>query len=72
MGAASYIGIKEYLPPYLDPSLSIEELMTGVGFASAGSGFDPLTPQITVRISPLSFFFYFFYLIYYKLYIRTM
>ncbi|XP_022777327.1 GDSL esterase/lipase At5g45960-like [Durio zibethinus] len=48
---ASYIGIKEYLPPYLDPTLSIEELMTGVSFASAGSGFDPLTPQISSVVS---------------------
>ncbi|KAG4199596.1 hypothetical protein ERO13_A05G157400v2 [Gossypium hirsutum] len=47
----SYVGIKEYLPPYLDPNLSIEELMTGVSFASAGSGFDPLTPQISSVIS---------------------
>ncbi|KDP21039.1 hypothetical protein JCGZ_21510 [Jatropha curcas] len=48
---ASYVGVKEYLPPYLDPTLSIEELMTGVSFASAGSGFDPLTPQISNVIS---------------------
>ncbi|KAM7262589.1 hypothetical protein ACFE04_000272 [Oxalis oulophora] len=38
---------KEYVPPYLDPTLSIEELMTGVSFASAGSGYDPLTPKIS-------------------------
>ncbi|XP_019418226.1 PREDICTED: GDSL esterase/lipase At5g45960-like [Lupinus angustifolius] len=45
---ASYIGLKkELLPPYLEPNLSIEELMTGVSFASAGSGFDPLTPTMT-------------------------
>ncbi|KAK7412415.1 hypothetical protein VNO78_03874 [Psophocarpus tetragonolobus] len=46
---ASYVGLKkELLPPYLDPNISnIEELMTGVSFASAGSGFDPLTPTIT-------------------------
>ncbi|CAK9177052.1 unnamed protein product [Ilex paraguariensis] len=43
---ASYVGVKDYVPPYLDPTLSIEELMTGVSFASAGSGFDPLTPMI--------------------------
>ncbi|KAK8642083.1 hypothetical protein V6N13_011445 [Hibiscus sabdariffa] len=48
---ASYIGIKEYLPPYLDPNLSIEELMTGVSFASAGTGLDPLTAQISSVIS---------------------
>ncbi|KAF3451403.1 hypothetical protein FNV43_RR07498 [Rhamnella rubrinervis] len=44
---ASYAGVKEYVPPYLEPSLSIEEMMTGVSFASAGSGFDPLTPGIS-------------------------
>ncbi|KAL2321099.1 hypothetical protein Fmac_030068 [Flemingia macrophylla] len=40
---ASYLGLKELLPPYLDPNLSDEDLVTGVSFASAGSGFDPLT-----------------------------
>ncbi|CAK7350485.1 unnamed protein product [Dovyalis caffra] len=44
---ASYMGIKQSVPPYLDPTLSTEELMTGVSFASAGSGFDPLTPKIS-------------------------
>lgn len=44
--AASYAGIKDYVPPYLDPKLSLEELLTGVSFASAASGFDPLTPKL--------------------------
>ncbi|XP_078431536.1 GDSL esterase/lipase At5g45960-like isoform X2 [Wolffia australiana] len=44
---ASYLGIKESVPPYLDWTLSMEELETGVSFASAGSGFDPLTAQIS-------------------------
>ncbi|KAK4345053.1 hypothetical protein RND71_035229 [Anisodus tanguticus] len=48
---ARYVGVKDYVPPYLDPSLSIEELKTGVSFASAGSGFDPLTPTISNVIS---------------------
>ncbi|KAL5715885.1 hypothetical protein ACHQM5_017647 [Ranunculus cassubicifolius] len=43
---ASYLGIKEYVPPYLNKSLSREELISGVSFASAASGYDPLTPQI--------------------------
>uniref|UniRef100_A0A6N2KGL4 SGNH hydrolase-type esterase domain-containing protein n=1 Tax=Salix viminalis TaxID=40686 RepID=A0A6N2KGL4_SALVM len=47
---ASYIGIKESVPPYLDPTLSIDELLTGVSFASAGSGFDPLTPKNVIDI----------------------
>ncbi|PIA31941.1 hypothetical protein AQUCO_04700064v1 [Aquilegia coerulea] len=42
---ASYLRIKDYVPPYLDRSLSIDELKTGVSFASAGSGYDPLTAQ---------------------------
>ncbi|PSS10198.1 GDSL esterase/lipase [Actinidia chinensis var. chinensis] len=43
---ASYVGIKENVPPYLDSTLSMKELMTGVSFASAGTGFDPLTAQM--------------------------
>ncbi|KAH6790329.1 GDSL-like Lipase/Acylhydrolase superfamily protein [Perilla frutescens var. frutescens] len=49
----SYVGVKDSVPPYLDPSLSIQELITGVSFASAGSGFDPLTPTIS-NVIPLS------------------
>ncbi|XP_074336506.1 GDSL esterase/lipase At5g45960-like [Apium graveolens] len=44
--AASYAGMKDYVPPYLDPKLSMEELLTGVSFASGASGFDPLTPTL--------------------------
>ncbi|XP_049931683.1 uncharacterized protein LOC116246825 [Nymphaea colorata] len=40
---ASYLGIKELVPPYLDPTLDERELLTGVSFAFAGSGYDPLT-----------------------------
>ncbi|CAN4084136.1 unnamed protein product [Withania somnifera] len=47
---ASYIGLKEIVPPYLDPMLSLEELMTGVSFASGGAGFDPVTAQISGAI----------------------
>lgn len=45
------MGIKETVPPYLDPELNIQELMTGVSFASAGSGFDPLTAKISVFLT---------------------
>lgn len=48
---AEYVGVKDYVPPYLDPNLNMQDLMTGVSFASAGSGFDPLTPQISNVIS---------------------
>ncbi|KAJ1413037.1 SGNH hydrolase superfamily [Sesbania bispinosa] len=38
-------GIKGALPPYLDPNLKIQDLLTGVCFASAGSGYDPITVE---------------------------
>ncbi|OUZ99141.1 Lipase [Macleaya cordata] len=41
-----YLRIKDALPPYLYPNLSNEELLTGVGFASAGTGLDNLTASI--------------------------
>ncbi|KAG9446098.1 hypothetical protein H6P81_012226 [Aristolochia fimbriata] len=48
---ASYLGLKVEIPPYLNPTLSEEELLTGVSFASAGSGYDPLTAKISDVIS---------------------
>ncbi|MCD7461878.1 hypothetical protein HAX54_047320 [Datura stramonium] len=39
----SHLGIKNVLPAYLDPKVSDKELLTGVSFASGGSGFDELT-----------------------------
>ncbi|RZB70256.1 GDSL esterase/lipase EXL1 [Glycine soja] len=47
------LGIKEFLPAYLDPNLELNELPTGVCFASGGSGYDPLTSQTATAI-PLS------------------
>ncbi|XP_027354611.1 GDSL esterase/lipase EXL3-like [Abrus precatorius] len=45
------LGIKELLPAYLDPNLQPSDLITGVCFASGGSGFDPLTSKIAAAIS---------------------
>ncbi|KAJ0964065.1 hypothetical protein J5N97_029187 [Dioscorea zingiberensis] len=42
----SYLGIKEYLPAYLDTELKDSDLLTGVSFASGGSGFDNITAKI--------------------------
>ncbi|KAF6155944.1 hypothetical protein GIB67_039275 [Kingdonia uniflora] len=47
---ASYLGIKETVPAYLDPKLTVEEIKTGVNFGSAGSGYDPLTTTLTGAI----------------------
>ncbi|EYU28037.1 hypothetical protein ABFS82_13G100900 [Erythranthe guttata] len=45
---AAYVGIKEYVPAYLDPTFGLDhQLKTGVCFASAGTGFDPLTAQLS-------------------------
>ncbi|XP_065880563.1 GDSL esterase/lipase EXL3-like [Euphorbia lathyris] len=48
---AEELGIKDVVPAYLDPSLAPQELITGVTFASGGSGFDPLTPKLVGVIS---------------------
>ncbi|XP_023533087.1 GDSL esterase/lipase At2g30310-like [Cucurbita pepo subsp. pepo] len=44
---ASRLGIKELVPPFLDPKLSNDDVKTGVSFASAGTGFDDLTATIS-------------------------
>ncbi|CAN6541496.1 unnamed protein product [Malus baccata var. baccata] len=41
--------VKKILPPYLDPNLSLQDLLTGVSFASGGSGYDHLSSQIVER-----------------------
>ncbi|KAL7155519.1 hypothetical protein ABFS83_03G080100 [Erythranthe nasuta] len=43
---AEELGIKPLSPPFLDPSLRDHDLLTGVNFASAGSGYDPLTADL--------------------------
>uniref|UniRef100_J3L8Q0 GDSL esterase/lipase EXL3 n=2 Tax=Oryza brachyantha TaxID=4533 RepID=J3L8Q0_ORYBR len=48
---ASRLGIKELLPAYLSPDLETQDLLTGVSFASGGTGFDPLTPRLASVIS---------------------
>ncbi|KAG5062172.1 hypothetical protein GLYMA_02G046500v4 [Glycine max] len=48
---AEKLGVKEALPPYLDSNLKIEDLLTGVSFASAGSGYDPITVKLTRALS---------------------
>ncbi|KAJ1408775.1 SGNH hydrolase superfamily [Sesbania bispinosa] len=50
---AAKFGVKKLLPPYLDPNLQIQDLLTGVSFASGGSGYDPLTSEL-VSVASLS------------------
>ncbi|KAF9674535.1 hypothetical protein SADUNF_Sadunf10G0137200 [Salix dunnii] len=49
---ASVLKIKEAVPAFLDPKLSDQEIITGVCFASAGSGFDNQTNAAT-KIIPV-------------------
>ncbi|CAJ2646633.1 unnamed protein product [Trifolium pratense] len=48
---ASKFGVKKLLPASLDPKLQLEDLLTGVSFASGGAGYDPLTSQLASVIS---------------------
>ena len=49
--AAEEVGIKSVVPAYLDPNLTPKDLLTGVSFASGGSGYDPITPKLVVIIN---------------------
>ncbi|XP_028757923.1 GDSL esterase/lipase At2g04570 [Neltuma alba] len=46
------LGIKPYVPAYLDPSYSIKDFATGVCFASAGTGYDNATSDV-LNVIPL-------------------
>ncbi|RWR92345.1 GDSL esterase/lipase EXL3-like protein [Cinnamomum micranthum f. kanehirae] len=48
---AASLGIKELVPAYLDPNLTPEDLLTGVSFASGGTGYDNLTARIVSVLS---------------------
>ncbi|KAL8059263.1 hypothetical protein ABFX02_03G073900 [Erythranthe guttata] len=48
---AEELGIKTLLPPFLDPSLQDQDLLTGVSFASANTGYDPLTARLSSVLS---------------------
>lgn len=50
---ASALKIKDMVPPFLKRNLSDEELLTGVSFASGGSGYDDLT-TVASGVIPVS------------------
>ncbi|XP_027356992.1 GDSL esterase/lipase EXL3-like [Abrus precatorius] len=50
---AEELGIKRYIPSYMSHSLVPGDLLTGVNFASGGSGYDPVTPTL-VSVIPMS------------------
>ena len=42
-----FLGLKDQLPAYLNPNVSDHDLLTGVTFASGGSGLDNLTNALS-------------------------
>lgn len=48
---AEAAGIKELVPAYLDPSLQINDLLTGVSFASGAAGYDPISATLANALS---------------------
>ncbi|XP_074279106.1 GDSL esterase/lipase EXL3-like isoform X2 [Silene latifolia] len=48
---AEMLSIKQSVGAYLDPSISPQDLLTGVSFASGGAGYDPLTSTLASVIS---------------------
>ncbi|KAH9759198.1 GDSL esterase/lipase EXL3 [Citrus sinensis] len=48
---AEELGIKELLPAYVGQALSSRDLVTGVCFASGGSGYDPMTSKLVSVLS---------------------
>ncbi|VVA91956.1 unnamed protein product [Arabis nemorensis] len=56
---SEFLGVQPIVPAYFDPELQPEDLLTGVSFASGGSGFDPMTPKISRVWSMLSQLTYF-------------
>ncbi|KAJ3684534.1 hypothetical protein LUZ61_013698 [Rhynchospora tenuis] len=47
----SYMGLKNYVPPYVGTNLTVHDLLTGVNFASGGTGFDIATSTFMKVIS---------------------
>ncbi|XP_065854918.1 GDSL esterase/lipase EXL3-like [Euphorbia lathyris] len=48
---AQELGVKHIVPAYLDPTVKPQELLTGVSFASGGSGYDPDTSKAAAVLS---------------------
>ncbi|KAL6846688.1 hypothetical protein ACP4OV_024136 [Aristida adscensionis] len=49
---ASRLGLKDLVPAYLGTDLAAGDLLTGVSFASGGTGYDPLTSTL-VAVLPM-------------------
>ena len=52
---AEAFGIKDVIPAYFDPKYNVSDFVTGVCFASAGTGFDNATSDVLVSIIDINF-----------------
>ncbi|CAN8315354.1 unnamed protein product [Cochlearia groenlandica] len=50
---ATKLNIKEFVPPFLQPNISDQDIITGVCFASAGAGYDDWT-SLSSKAIPVS------------------
>ncbi|CAA7037948.1 unnamed protein product [Microthlaspi erraticum] len=50
---ATNLNIKEFVPPFLQPNISDQDIVTGVCFASAGAGYDDRT-SLSSKAIPVS------------------
>ncbi|KAJ7953159.1 GDSL esterase/lipase [Quillaja saponaria] len=48
---AEGFGVKQIVPAYFEQNLHLQDLFTGMCFASGGAGYDPLTNQIAASLS---------------------
>jgi hypothetical protein len=47
--SAPRLGLQDLVPAYLSTNLTDDDLLTGVSFASGGTGYDPLTSTLVVN-----------------------
>ncbi|KAK3039901.1 hypothetical protein RJ639_027736 [Escallonia herrerae] len=66
---AEAIGYTKIIPGFLDPHMKKADLLHGVSFASAGSGYDDLTANLTTVLSVAQQLKYFMH---YKIHLREM
>ncbi|XP_058100657.1 GDSL esterase/lipase At5g45950-like [Magnolia sinica] len=66
---AEAFGVTRLIPAFLDPNLKKEDLLHGVSFASASSGYDDLTANLA-KVLPLSKQVE--YLMHYKIHLRRL
>jgi hypothetical protein len=58
LSPAEAIGYTKIIPAFLDPNLKPTDLLHGVSFASAASGYDDLTANLSVSSQKILLLFF--------------